>query len=196
MNKSILTTCLTAVTLLALSGCASSMNGMGASDKLACKAPDGVTCASLSGVYANTIANNLPGLQKRKHTDDDKSTSTPSKTKNSYAGGINQATPGTGDAIFTPQHIVRLWIAPWEDAEGDLHDQQYIYIVAEQGRWLIEHNEQPIVNRYRPTFIKKSAAQIDDVGPKKPKVNSSSVAFPKVQSTNPSQAASGSLGVE
>jgi conjugal transfer pilus assembly protein TraV len=51
---------------------------------------------------------------------------------------------------------LRLWIAPWEDSEGDLHDQSYVYVVADPGRWVIEHNRKRIVDRYRPTFLQPS----------------------------------------
>ena len=39
---------------LALSGCASTLSGVGGADGYACKAPEGALCTSVSGVYANT----------------------------------------------------------------------------------------------------------------------------------------------
>jgi conjugal transfer pilus assembly protein TraV len=30
---------------------------------------------------------------------------------------------------------VRLWIAPWEDSEGDLHEASVVHLVIDQGRW-------------------------------------------------------------
>ena len=33
---------------------------------------------------------------------------------------------------------MRLWIAPWEDADGDLHDASFVHVVIDTGRWLIE----------------------------------------------------------
>jgi conjugal transfer pilus assembly protein TraV len=33
---------------------------------------------------------------------------------------------------------MRLWIAPWEDADGDLHDGSFVHVVIDTGRWLIE----------------------------------------------------------
>jgi conjugal transfer pilus assembly protein TraV len=200
VNKSLFTFLFAAILVLALSGCASSMNGTGGSDKLSCKAPDGVACSSLDGVYANALANNLPGLQKKgshqkgSHSADDKSIPDPDKT--SY-NGINQTTPGLGDAIFTPQHIVRLWMAPWEDDEGNLHDQQYIYMIARQGRWIIEHNEQPILDKYRPTFLKtpaSQAAQPEDGAKKQARVMNNQMSNPKIQTDNPNQGIPQGLG--
>ena len=46
---------------LALTGCSSLMTGLDGQGGFSCKAPDGISCASLSGVYANAVQNNLPG---------------------------------------------------------------------------------------------------------------------------------------
>ena len=46
---------------LALAGCASTMSGLDGQGRFSCKAPDGIACASLSGVYANALQNHLPG---------------------------------------------------------------------------------------------------------------------------------------
>ena len=34
--------------------------------------------------------------------------------------------------------VLRLWIAPWEDSDGDLHDASLVHVVVDTGRWLIE----------------------------------------------------------
>lgn len=140
----------TAVMLPAiLTGCASTMSGLDGETKFACKAPEGVTCSSLSGVYANAVANNLPAL--RKEGKGEAQAAPPAKS-----GDIIGRAPSSGDPIRTRPKVLRLWIAPWEDSEGDLHDQSYIYVVADPGRWVIEHNQKRIIDRYRPTFIQPS----------------------------------------
>ena len=40
---------------LTLSGCASTLSGLGGADGYACKAPEGAMCTSVSGVYANSF---------------------------------------------------------------------------------------------------------------------------------------------
>lgn len=158
------------LSVLLLNGCASSLTGIGGSDKLACKAPDGVTCSSLSGVYANALANNLPGLQQKHHADTTVTTTnvgdiqTGTKTveestvaAQQHTTNITGKTPTSGEPILTKAHVMRIWVAPWVDAENDLHDQSYMYVVADSGRWAIEHNQQQIMNRYRPTFLKQPA---------------------------------------
>ena len=42
---------LAAIVALSLNGCAGSLTGLEGESKFACKAPDGVTCSSLSGIY-------------------------------------------------------------------------------------------------------------------------------------------------
>ena len=44
---------LAVVTTIVLSGCASSLSGVGSTENYACKAPIGAQCTSVSGVYAN-----------------------------------------------------------------------------------------------------------------------------------------------
>ena len=39
--------------------------------------------------------------------------------------------------IRTPSRVMRVWIAPWEDAEGDLMVSNYVYTELEPRRWMI-----------------------------------------------------------
>ncbi|MDE2430828.1 MAG: TraV family lipoprotein, partial [Burkholderiales bacterium] len=47
-----------AASFTVLSGC--SFSGLDAKSSFSCKAPDGVLCESMTGVYANASLNNLP----------------------------------------------------------------------------------------------------------------------------------------
>jgi conjugal transfer pilus assembly protein TraV len=38
----------------------------------------------------------------------------------------------------TPPRVLRLWIAPWEDSDGDLHEASMVHVLVDHGRWLIE----------------------------------------------------------
>ncbi|MGC9127502.1 MAG: type IV conjugative transfer system lipoprotein TraV [Acidithiobacillus sp.] len=162
-----------------LGGCASTMSGLGGESKFACKAPEGVSCTSLSGVYANAVANNLPALRKEGQGD----ASAGSATKSSEIIG---RAPSSGDPIRTQPKVLRIWIAPWEDSEGDLHDQSYIYVVAEPGRWVIEHNQKRIIDRYRPTFIQpKQGDQAQKPLTSAPQQSGSGVVLPGAQGYGP-----------
>ena len=149
---------LVAVTLLT-AGCSSFSGLSGSKSELACKAPDGVICTSVSGIYANSLAEALPGQQQPKPQD---KPSQDAGSKDSRDGATmpppgyfsprDLATPNSGDPIRMAPLVLRVWIAPWEDTDGDLHDQHYLYTVVHQGKWLIETNQQQIRDAYKPVF--------------------------------------------
>lgn len=166
---------------LMLSGCSTSMSGLDGSSSFSCKAPDGVLCSSLSGVYANALQDNLPGLQAHRaaatphsnnaswnnhvpgtgeplgqSTDKGPTAALPSRSQVSFA-----SVPSTGAPIRTAPKILRVWVAPWEDADGDLHDQSYLYVVADPGRWMVEHNQRQVTDRYRPAFLSADSKPIE-----------------------------------
>jgi len=120
---------------LALSGCASTLSGVGGTDGYACKAPEGAMCTSVSGVYANT-AQSLQQPAK------------PAEKKSPPAAiaiyGATSIAPGghalaSSTSIRSNPRVLRLWIAPWEDSDGDLHEEALVHMVVDTGRWLIEH---------------------------------------------------------
>ncbi len=41
-------------------------------------------------------------------------------------------------ALRTAPRVLRLWIAPWEDSDGDLHEASTVNVLIDHGRWLIE----------------------------------------------------------
>ena len=120
---------------LALTGCASTLSGVGGAEGYACKAPEGAMCTSVSGVYANS-AQGIPKPAK------------PPEKKSPPAGpaiyGASSIAPGrpaavSGSSIRSNPRVLRLWIAPWEDADGDLFEEALVHVVVDTGRWLIEH---------------------------------------------------------
>jgi conjugal transfer pilus assembly protein TraV len=50
-----------------------------------------------------------------------------------------QAVPKIEDPtpIRTPAQVMRIWIAPWEDSDGDLMVSGYVYTELEPRRWMI-----------------------------------------------------------
>jgi len=139
---------------LALSGCMS-MSGLGGDSKYACKAPDGVTCDSVSGTYANAVANNLPSQRKRQAS---RSTDQVERQAQRPAAAPRAGLPPAdgsssqeaGSALRAQARYLRLWIKPWEDIDGDLYDQAHVYVQIDQGRWLIDHVQQRIRDAYTP----------------------------------------------
>jgi len=117
---------------LALSGCASTLSGAGGPDAYACKAPEGAMCTSVSGVYANTRQ-----APPKPAKPDDKSP--PPTTYGATSIAPSAPSNFTTSAIRSNPRVLRLWIAPWEDADGDLHEESLVHMVVDTGRWLIEH---------------------------------------------------------
>jgi len=170
-----------AVTTALMNGCAGTMSGLDESgSSFSCKAPEGVTCTSVTGIYANAAQNNLPALEKAKNL----STKVPSdkaanKKTPDYFEVNNQSTnidPGkptepnkispaamkslqSGDPIRSQPLTLRIWMAPWIDADGDLHDQRYVYTTVHNGEWLIEANRAAIKDKYKPVSISKRALE-------------------------------------
>lgn len=138
---------------------ACSFSGLSGSSSFACKAPDGVTCNSVSGVYANSIENNLPSQQKKEKEKikQDKESSNADeerpraiRTSMTIPGGPGP--DGSTDLmpLRTQPKVVRIWVAPWTDADNDMHDQSYTYMVINDGRWLIERSRDKIRAKYAP----------------------------------------------
>ena len=141
------------VTTAMLSGCASSLSGVGGAQSYACKAPIGAQCTSVSGVYANTglVGHRAVYEALRLQQGLLATASVPDPTRNMQSSATPGASPTpasgvsagaakstTPAALRSPPRVMRLWIAPWEDADGDLHDASFIHVVVDTGRWLIE----------------------------------------------------------
>lgn len=121
--------------VLALSGCAASLSGVGGAEAYACKAPQGAICTSVSGVHANA----RHGMTAAKTA-----VAAAASTETPARHGAASITPGSsttaaGAAIRSAARILRLWVAPWEDSDGDLHEGALVHVIVDTGRWLIEH---------------------------------------------------------
>ena len=156
---------------LTVSGCASTLSGVGGTPRYACKAPIGALCTSVSGVYAHALrgmsevprpplttpaptllgdadlaakvtspfARAKPVALSRSPSPvrpGSQSTSKPSFPLARYAD--SPPPPISDPALRSEPRVLRLWIAPWEDSDGDLHDAAFVHVVVEPGRWLID----------------------------------------------------------
>jgi len=131
--------------LFALAGCAN-MAGLGGSSNYACQAPEGVTCNSVSGVYANAVRNNLPSQRARAAAQ----ASAPASGLPSAAVRAPGAEPSSDEELRSRPRILRLWFKPWEDADGDLFDQGYVYVQVDAGRWQVDHVRRRIRESFAP----------------------------------------------
>ena len=127
---------LVGATATLLGGCASTMSGLGGEGSYACKAPVGSQCTSVSGVYANSIHGQPPASALPKPAKEPTSTAAAATV-----ASASTAAPGLGApqaALRSQPRVLRLWIAPWEDADGDLHEASVVHVLVDTGRWLIE----------------------------------------------------------
>lgn len=127
-------------------GACTSMSGLSGSSSYACKAPEGVTCDSVSGTYANAVHNNLPSQRSR---------SVAAAPAPGNAAGAPPPHPSASASaapvpLRSSARILRLWFKPWEDADRDLYDQGYVYVQVDGGRWLVDHAQRAIREAYAP----------------------------------------------
>jgi conjugal transfer pilus assembly protein TraV len=145
--------------LLPLAAC-TALSGLGGESHYACKAPEGVACDSVSSTYANAIHNNLPSQRAPRSGDRHNQESeagaagsvlrTTSFAPGSSIASTAEPTVGLAQPLRSQARVLRLWIKPWEDADGDLYDQGYVYVQVDGGRWLIDHVQRQIREAYAP----------------------------------------------
>lgn len=129
----------------ALAGCASALSGLGGSQTYACKAPEGVLCTSVAGVYANSLQNNLPGQMPDKRHPASPALGLATTQVTARTGSVADAS-----AIRSASRVLRVWLPAWEDSDGDLQDQSYLYLVVDSGRWLIERTRAQVRREFTP----------------------------------------------
>lgn len=147
--------------LAVLSGC-SALN-IGNSDYACTGLPDGVQCMSARDVYAATNDGQVPRPvspeeikeQKKGRAAARESEAVPSTS----SGGVGDTVINTYVApqlpnkpvpIRTPAQVMRIWVAPWEDTNGDLIVTGYVYTEIEPRRWVIGDSTPEVEPVIRP----------------------------------------------
>ncbi|WP_183168176.1 type IV conjugative transfer system lipoprotein TraV [Azomonas macrocytogenes] len=132
----------------ASSGC--SLFDLGSRD-YGCKGlPKGVQCMSARDVYAATNDGQVPRStqdeEEEKDKDKDKDKKKRKKQSSQQTRSVseqlidNYVAPRLPDRpipIRTPAQVMRIWVAPWEDTNGDLNATGYVYTEIEPRRWVI-----------------------------------------------------------
>lgn len=155
---------------LLLAGCASSgLSGIGGTSEFSCAAPPGVSCMSITGLNANAAKGTLPAMKHRaedeKVVEKGKDGKAPAQVPVAYmpqgtTGGEQIArvspkgmdAPYSGTPLRTPARILRIWLAPFEDTDMDLHDQKYVYVTIHTGRWVLEANQVNVQPQFKQVF--------------------------------------------
>lgn len=144
-----------------LTGCGN-LSGLGGTSEFACKAPEGVRCLSVSGNYYNSVQGNQTSTRgnpprREQALPSESAARAPIKEVSFSAGGK----PSAGFEpmqLRSQSRVRRLWIKPWEDADRDLHDQSFVFLHGDGGRWLLDHVHRTIRDNYAPLSAPLSAA--------------------------------------
>ncbi|PKB13843.1 TraV family lipoprotein [Janthinobacterium sp. 64] len=165
-----------AICLKLLGGCGD-MTGLGGKSEYACKAPEGVRCNSVSGNYYNSFPSGSGAAPKGapiKGTPRAAPRSMYTMVK-AASGSSMQGQPAFEPAALrSPPRVMRLWIKPWEDSDHDLHDQSFVYLQTDPGRWQVAHAQRQIRDAYAvltPPASPQAAAQEPTVGTAKTNMN-------------------------
>lgn len=101
----------------------------GCAVKYGCPAPEGVTCKSISEVYAKSRGQEKAAGDRGK-TESVKEHVLPTP-------GPRHPAPDSAVPLRSAPKVLRVWIAPWIDEEGDLHQEGHLYMVIHSGAWAI-----------------------------------------------------------
>lgn len=132
---------LTSISILSISGCAV---------KYQCPTPNGFTCKSAPDVYRATNAPGAMGIAQGKSllsekghglTSDGPPSSQPVQdapaSKQRQDPPVSLPSPGDVVPIRDEGSVMRVWIAPWQDASGDLVMATRIYTEMDRKKWAI-----------------------------------------------------------
>lgn len=119
-----------------------------AGPKYACKAPEGIPCMSIGEVYKKSVDGALPAT--RAVTGDEKASDGAAPVPMGKPAEAAVSAPATttpypvqltpGAPLRQDPTVLMVWFTPWVDADGDFHDQSYLYLVTDPGRWLLHEN--------------------------------------------------------
>lgn len=134
------------IAALTLSGCSSLSGLQDARSDFACSVDMTPRCASLSTVHESLDQEETVG----------KAIVTREETRENHA-------PQTSDSLTVetplmspkraPEEILRIWIAPYIDQEGDLHAEHVIFTTVLKARWAPESLEVRAIEENSERFI-------------------------------------------
>jgi conjugal transfer pilus assembly protein TraV len=152
--KNVRTPTLIFVGLLALQGCAS----LGQSNYSCSGKPEGAFCMSMEDAYRITDDDDYQSRIQAHRVTREPGDSQPDRLDN---GGpklhaANAPRPylpemeGHNLPIRTPAQVMRIWVAPWENSEGDLMMSGLVYTEVQKRRWQVGLERPDIRDIIRP----------------------------------------------
>lgn len=176
---------MTLVSAVVISGCSSMASPYGGESTFSCstKFMEGVPCDSISGTAKNYEAGKLRWQQKDGTAQEGPSSIAQMRSTAALPpiqGPIQDGRPSgpalekqsprqlsaisTGFPLRTPDRVLRIWVAPYEDEEGALNDMKYVYLTVEKGGWQIEANRKAIQVPYKKIYpLGKAKEEAPDV---------------------------------
>lgn len=97
--------------------------------RFTCGLPNGVGCKPVSKVYQQSADGTLGSTSAV-------TAGSTASVQVSATGSVATVAPGS-PILTRPRHI-RVWVDRWEDPQGDLHDETYLYLRLDSGRWLLQ----------------------------------------------------------
>lgn len=145
--------------------------------KYACKdSINGVKCQTVTQVYDSLEGGASVVVKPAAKDIESKETRGPAQPlppKNDSDEVMRHLSLDENKPVRQPPTIIRIWIAPWEDSEADLHQPEYIYseISNRKGRWLFGERQTAIGNpvftpMQRLTTIKDSGDEKENASQK------------------------------
>lgn len=135
-----------AMSVATLAGCGA-LN-IGKSDFSCPGMPDGVQCMSTRDVYAATDDGQVPASmrggdgnyrpgQSEGGPPIGPSGGIPDPLRDPVNAYVAPRLPDKPVPVRTPAQVMRIWVAPWEDTNGDLNVSGYLYTEIEPRRWVL-----------------------------------------------------------
>jgi conjugal transfer pilus assembly protein TraV len=138
---------------LCVAGCAS-LSGVGGESHYACPAPQGVRCGSVTANHLQSLPGDRPGrlaAGAASESEQPHAAAEPAPGQTPPAATSDATTP-----LRSPPRILKLWVAPWADREGVLHDAAFVFVPVDHGRWLLRHGRP--VTRLQDRLVPPSGA--------------------------------------
>lgn len=162
---------------LLFAGCAAIGNS-----EFKCSAPTGVHCQSVTATYLNSLNGNAqskPGVEEKssKGGNDTDEAPVAASRYGTQPSPVLRTAMGGKMPLRTDPRLLRLWIKQWEDSDGDYHDQSFIYLPIDAGRWTVAHSRPAEQKAYQGIAAPTSrAADADPQAMAKEKVNPKEIA--------------------
>lgn len=120
-----------------VAGC-SSLAGVGGTDASTCATTAGRPCASIQSTYA-TRGSGLSTSPEMPKTE--AGATQPAVAPTQYASPAAGIHTGAEPvvALRSNPRVLRGWFKAWEDSDGDLFSDTYVYMTADGGRWLVDY---------------------------------------------------------